>query len=185
MRPGRLVFVTALLLGQALAPACVSQRGAVDAVSLGACVGNVAKEIPASECPETCANDMTYAICDGTEFTSCQCSVPSGFRLAGVDSGIVDAEPEIGLSPLDTEALGIGPCTGKVVLAIPSSDCAGLCTGSTAFAVCNGTSYAGCACSIPMGYRLAVPESSAVEGATEGAVETGLEGGDASDGAKP
>jgi hypothetical protein len=181
VRVARLAFVTAILVGQALAPACVAQRSDVGDVSLGACLGNVAKEIPASECPETCSNDVAYAVCNGTEFTSCQCSVPSGFHLDGADSGIVDAQAETGLSPLDTEALGLGPCAGKVVLAIPSSDCAALCTGSTAFAVCDGGTYAGCACSIPKGYRLAVPESSPAEGAGEAR----LEGGDTRDGPEP
>jgi hypothetical protein len=175
------IILTATFLGLALASACVSDRSDVGAVALGPCVGNVAKEIPTSECPVTCSGDIAYALCNGTEYSSCQCSLPGGFTLAGGDSGIVDAEPDTSLSPLDSEALGIGPCSGKVVLVIPSADCASFCAGSIAYAVCDGTRYSECSCNIPKGYKIAVAES----GLVESGGEASFDASDASDAGKP
>jgi hypothetical protein len=46
-----------------------------------------------------------------------------------------------------------GYCSGSQALEIAADDCSG-CTGSTAFALCNGASYTECACAIPNGYSL-------------------------------
>jgi hypothetical protein len=47
------------------------------------------------------------------------------------------------------------PCSGKVVMQEPVVDClAQGCSGSSAYAVCDGEYFTSCACSIPNGYAL-------------------------------
>jgi hypothetical protein len=161
----------AIMLGFALAMACVSERSSTGVVSLGPCVGNVAKKIPASECPATCTESVVFALCDGKAYSSCSCSLPSGFMLAIADAGTLDvAEPDGNLSSLD--ASGLGACAGKVVLEIQASECPLLlCPTDVAFAVCEGASYTECSCTIPSGYKLYVADSGAVESGSDAALD--------------
>jgi hypothetical protein len=176
MRAHRFAAVGALVVLAFLA--CVADRSTTGTISLGACVGNVAKEIPASECPASCSGAEAYALCDGKTYTTCACSLPGGFKLVDGDGGM-DAEPESdgSVSPLDGQALGIGACSGKVALAIPSAECPSLCPGAIAYALCEGNSYSECACTIPKGYTLAVFDS----GVPEAGLDSGRDAEDASD----
>jgi hypothetical protein len=169
------LIVMGTLLGVTVAAACVAVRSDTGEISLGPCVGNVAKEIPLSECPVTCSGTVAFALCDGTKYTSCGCTLPGGFHLAGDDGGAVDAEPDSSFSPLDSEGLELGPCSGKVVIAIPASDCTSLCIGSLAFAVCIDGRYSECTCNIPKGYKIAVQET----GPVESSMDAGFDADDA------
>jgi hypothetical protein len=83
-----------------------------------------------------------------TVATACSStSLPSGAVSITFPSGVVPSS-----------------CSGSDVFAVPSSDCSSLgCSGSTAYAVCNGGTYSACSCAIPSGYTLmdaAVPDVS-------------------------
>jgi hypothetical protein len=161
----------AIVLGPLLGLACVAGRSSTGLISdpmLGSCSGNVAVTIPTSDCSATCSGDVAYALCDGTKYAMCGCSVPPGFTV-GSDGGLNDGEPisDGSVSPLDGQALGIGPCSGMVALAISSAECPSLCAGSIAYALCEGTSYSECACTVPKGYTLAVLESGLHEAGSE------------------
>jgi hypothetical protein len=173
----------AIVLGPLLGLACVAGRSSTGLISdpmVGSCSGNVAVVIPTSDCSATCSGDVAYALCDGTKYEMCGCSAPPGFTVVGSDGGSNDGEPipDGNVSPLDGQALGIGPCSGMVALAIPSAECPSLCAGSIAYALCDGTSYSECACTVPPGYKLAVLES----GLPDAGSERGADVEDDSDG---
>jgi hypothetical protein len=80
-------------------------------------------------------------------------SVFIGVVAVGGAAGVVSACSRESLAkPFDGESLGY--CSGPQVHEIhPASDCQG-CTGNTAYALCNGSSYDECSCGIPEDYSL-------------------------------
>jgi hypothetical protein len=135
---------------------------APDATTLVRCCGNVAQEVSATLAAEACDGSFAYSLCDGVRF-ECQpvCTLPPGFTVVGAgamescteDVTIPDA-PSATPVPFDGGSLHLGPCSGAVVALIPAATCPNHCTGSLAYAVCQGGAYGECACNIPPGYSL-------------------------------
>jgi len=70
---------------------------------------------------------------------------------AGVASACSSSEPTV----MYFDGSSLGYCSGSQADEIRASECVGAsCTGSTAYALCNGASYTECACAIPSGYSL-------------------------------
>lgn len=126
------------------------------------CCGDVAQQVPASLASDVCEASVAFALCDGIHF-ECQpvCALPAGFTVlaAGAkqncsrEAAVVDA-PSATPVPFDGGGLRLGPCSGDVVALILAAACPNHCLGSLAYAVCEGDTYADCACNIPPGYSL-------------------------------
>jgi hypothetical protein len=73
-------------------------------------------------------------------------------------------------------------CSGQVAFVIPAGDCQP-CTGTKAYALCQGGCYTACACSLPKGYTLEDAGFFTIEGGAEDGSEA--EGGRPSDASGP
>jgi hypothetical protein len=79
-----------------VASAClVSQNGSpalIDGGDLGTCSGYQAKVIPASMCPnQTCCGESAFALCLGTSYSDCACTLLDGYKLVSATGGPIDA----------------------------------------------------------------------------------------------
>jgi hypothetical protein len=141
-----------------LVAAClVSQNGSpslFDGGSLGPCDGNLARQIPVTECPGCSSEDggTAYAQCNGTSYNDCTCEITCGFTLVDDQGKPVDGGPR-GQTLTNQEPQG--SCCGLVAEEMPASACFG-CTGDKAYAVCDDHQLltCACACDLPKGYTL-------------------------------
>ncbi len=127
-----------------------------DGKSLGYCSGSQVAEIRADECEGSgCGGSIAYALCNGTSYTECACSIPSGYEL---DGGAIDspqgnpATGVVGFGGGGPQGVALPCCQGNEVFQIPSSECGANCPGPVAYAVCQNNSYSGCSCAPPPGY---------------------------------
>ena len=88
--------------------------------------------------------------------------------------------------PTYTYTGSLSSCTTEdtyVVIAV--GDCGG-CSGTTAYALCDGTSYTDCSCDVPIGSGWTVEPGSSDSGSDTGnGGDTGLDGGDSGTDANP
>jgi hypothetical protein len=141
-----------------LAAAClVSQDGSpflFDGGALGACTGNVAKEIPTNQCSgcSSVEGGKAYAQCTGTSYTDCTCVITCGYTLLNDEGKPADGGPH-GQSLTNQEPQA--SCCGLVAEEMPGGACYG-CTGDKAYALCDDHNVltCACACDLPEGYTV-------------------------------
>jgi hypothetical protein len=82
--------------------------GGIDG-GLMACSGMQAEVVSVSECPEAeCDGSTAYALCVGTVYARCSCTLPPGYHVVGMDSGASDASSKPDASP-DSSGVEGGP----------------------------------------------------------------------------
>ncbi len=97
------------------------------------------------------------------------CLVACGGRLAGTTAFTVPTDS----GAPSYQGPDLGPCSGDEYQVISSDYCESLCTAETAYALCDGTSYAVCSCELPSGWT-EVPGGGVGEDAGVGSSETGV-----------
>jgi hypothetical protein len=102
----------ACAIGAVAAPGClVSQDGSpylIDGGDLGPCSGNEARVIQASTCKDVpCCGELAFALCLGTHYSDCSCTLLPGYVVVNSAGASVDANIDLG-GDCASEAGGVG-----------------------------------------------------------------------------